>query len=172
MPLHEIGLDPGVELSPPVRGVQPDRTTVGRILSSPKVSLPLQSVHDPARRALVEEELMGELPQGEAPPPHQGLEGMALGHRDVVAADPLSVPELVDAEQLGESLLELLGVADQIRIPGAARFSWHIQLISPRARRVKPPRGSRRPGHRTDPGRCPANPSLPEVLPWSTPAPP
>ena len=59
-----------------------------------------------AGRALVEVQLGRQLVEAARPAPEQRLQRVALGHRDVVAADPIAVAELVDAHQLGQGLVE------------------------------------------------------------------
>ena len=41
---------------------------------------------------------------------HEHLQGVALRDRDVVAADPVPIPELVDADQLRQRPLERFGI--------------------------------------------------------------
>ena len=92
-----------------------------RMRQASHVPLALEGVHHPARRALVEIELRREVVQGHPAPPHQRLQGIALGDRDVVAADPVTVAELVDPHQLRQGVVQRLGVPLQDGIGGRDR---------------------------------------------------
>jgi hypothetical protein len=77
------------------------------------VTLSFQGGDDPAGRALVEVQLGGELAQRAGPAPDEGLERVALRHRDVVAADAVPIAELVDAHEIGERGMDGGGVGLQ-----------------------------------------------------------
>jgi hypothetical protein len=44
------------------------------------------------------------------------FQGVALRHRDVVAADAIAVAKLIDADQIGDGGLELRGISIERRL--------------------------------------------------------
>ena len=72
----------------------------------------LTSVRDDAAgRALVEEQPLRERTEPHRAVLHERLERVALGDRDVVAADAIAVAELVDADQVGDGRVQRGGIA-------------------------------------------------------------
>ena len=91
--------------------MQSCRTSVGDVWALLDVPLLHQGVHHTARRALVEEETLRQFAQADRSMLDQRFERMALRHRNVVAANPVAIAELVDTDQIRDRCLEGLGVA-------------------------------------------------------------
>src|SRR6185436_7455735 len=107
---HQLLPDPIVEAPTRAGHAQSHSTTVLRMGGPGNVALPLQCRDHAAGGALVEIELRSELVQSAGPASEQGLDRIALRHRDVVAADRVPVPELVDTNQLRERRVQILRV--------------------------------------------------------------
>ena len=75
------------------------------------VALLHQGAHDAAGRALVEEQALGQRTEAQRAVLDQRLEGIALRHRDVVAADAIAIAELVDTHEICDGGLQGPGVA-------------------------------------------------------------
>ena len=80
------------------------------------VTLALERRHDPAGRAFVETQPGGKRVERRRPAADEGLERVALGQRDVVAADLAPFAHEVGADEVGEGLVEGLDLALKVRI--------------------------------------------------------
>ena len=87
------------------------RATVAGIGVLFDVPLLDQGPHDSTGGALVQKQSRGQIVEAHRPVPDEHFQRVALGHRDVVAADPVAVAKLVDAHQIGDSGLERLRIA-------------------------------------------------------------
>jgi len=87
------------------------------------VSLPNQGADDPAGRALVQEKPLRQRAEPQWTELDDRLERVALRHRDVVAADTVAVPKLIDADKIGDRLVQGERVAVERR-PLGIRRSW------------------------------------------------
>jgi hypothetical protein len=70
------------------------------VLAALHVGLALQPIDHAAGRTLVEIQVCGELVQGDRGSANESIERMALRDGYVVAADPVAVAKLVDADQI------------------------------------------------------------------------
>src|SRR5438876_5201496 len=124
--VHEVGEDPFDEaLSGRGRGQQHSATIAG-VRGPCDVALALERRHDAARGALVEAELGRQLVERGETAAQEDVERVALGDRHVVAADPIAVAELVDADEFSERVLELPRLSRQRRV--GRLHSWYQQL--------------------------------------------
>lgn len=109
--LDEIRRNPRTQSLPLARGVDEHRTPIGDVRALLDVPLSHQRVHHPAGRALVEKQAIRQGAQSHRAMLDQRLQRVALRDRDVMAADPVPIAELVDPDQVGDGGLKGLGVA-------------------------------------------------------------
>lgn len=118
-----------VEFSPSVGGLDLHGATVFVILDAGHVPLALKRIDDSACGALIQEHFFSQGLKPHCPFLGQRFDRVALGDRDVVAADPVSVSELVDTDELIERLMQLLGILGQLIILGL-RHNRHKSVVS------------------------------------------
>jgi hypothetical protein len=82
---------------------------------SVQVALSLQGGDHTARGALVQAEVGGEVAEARRTPPNESLDRVALGHRDIVAADAIPIAELVDPDELRKGIVEPLSLVPKGR---------------------------------------------------------
>ena len=88
------------------RGAQRRGATVFGIRALLDVSLPNQGADDAAGGALVQEQPLRQRTEAQRTVLDDRLERVALRHRDVVAADAVAVPKLIDADEIGDRLVQ------------------------------------------------------------------
>ena len=82
------------------------------------VSLPNQGADDAAGGALVQEQPVRQRAEAHGTVLDDRLERVALRHRHVVAADAVAVAKLVDADKIGDRLVQAASVAVERRLLG------------------------------------------------------
>lgn len=107
----EIGRNPRAQPLPLARGGDQHRASIGGIRSLLHVSLSHQRIHYAAGCALIEKQTLRQRAQSQRAVLDQRFQRVALRHGDVVAADPITIAELVNADQVGDGGLEGLGIA-------------------------------------------------------------
>jgi hypothetical protein len=113
-------------------GAQRCRATVFSIRTLLNVSLPNQGADDAAGRALVQEQAIRQRAEAQWTVLNDRLERVTLRDRDVVAADAVAVPKLIDADKIGDCLVQGEGVPVKRRLLGI--HSWyragHLLLLT------------------------------------------
>jgi len=109
--IDKVVRDPHAEAPTLARGVQGSRPSVLRVSSLRHVAFLHQRRDDAARRALVEEQSIGECVKPHRAMIDQGFQRIALRDRDVVAADAVAITKLVDADKIRDCGLEGGGVS-------------------------------------------------------------
>src|SRR5262245_18351559 len=95
------------------------------------VALAPERAHHAAGRALVQAQLGGQRVEGGRPAAQKRLEGVALGKRDVVAAEPAPLADQVGADEVRAGLVEGLARAVEVGVePCRGIHRWHRQLYS------------------------------------------
>src|SRR5690242_689163 len=91
------------------REIDQDGTTIARMRLPCDVTLALQRGHDATGRTLVQIQFRGELVERPWTSLDQRFKRVALGDGDVMAADPVSIPELIDTHQVRQGGVQSRG---------------------------------------------------------------
>jgi hypothetical protein len=102
-------------------GAQRCGATVFGIRALLDVSLPNEGADDAAGRALIQEQPLRQRAEAQWTVLDDRLERVALRHRDVVAADAVAVPKLIDADEIGDRLVQGERVAVERCLRGIGR---------------------------------------------------
>ena len=132
-----VGSDPVVEPSASGRDVEEDGSGIAWVLRAPDIAFALEGCDDATRGALVEVQLRGKGVERGWPTSQESFQGIALGERDVVAANLVALAEEVGSDEVRERLVEGLDLPLKDRIRGL-HSSWQSQLYPPMGWRVKP----------------------------------
>jgi hypothetical protein len=120
--IDQIIRDPRAEPLTLPRGAQRCRATVPGIGALLDVFLPNQAANHATRGALVQEQALRQRAEAQRAVRDDRLERVALRHRYVVAADAVAVPKLIDADKIGNRLVQAAGVAVERGLPGISRW--------------------------------------------------
>ena len=122
--VDEIVCDARAEPLALPRGAQRCGATILGVRALFDVSLSNQGADDAAGGALVQEQPLRQRTQAHRPVLDDRLERVALRDRDVVAADAVAVPKLIDADEIGDRLVQAR------RRRGRAPLAWIQSSLS------------------------------------------
>src|SRR5687768_16167605 len=111
--LDEVAEDPFHQAPARRRDPQHHRAAVARMRGAGDVTLAFERGQHAAGGPLDQAQVRRELVHGGEVAAHERVQRIALGDRDVVAADTITIPELVDANELRERVLQLFRLPTQ-----------------------------------------------------------
>jgi len=119
--VDQIGRDPRAEPLALPSGPQRGGATILGIRALFNVSLPNETADHAAGCALIQEQPLGQRAEALWTVLDERLEGVALRHGDVVAADAVAIAKLIDADQIGDRFVQRLRVTVEGRLHGMGR---------------------------------------------------
>jgi hypothetical protein len=104
--VHQIRRNTRAQPLSLARGIDHSRPSIRGIRSLFYVPLSQERIHHAAGRAFVQKQAFRQRTQAHRTVVDQRLQGVALRHGNVVAADAIAISELIHAHEVGDSLLQ------------------------------------------------------------------
>jgi hypothetical protein len=126
---NQVCSDFCVQITSGIRRPNSHRSPIFIILNAGHIAFALQGIDHSTRRALVQEHFFRQDLKAQRAPFDQCFDGITLGYRHVVTADPISITELMDANQLVQRLVQVLRILSQL-IVFTLRHNRHNLVVS------------------------------------------